>query len=201
MEILTLGTCEFRASQDAKTGKLVGYAALFDTWSERIGFFRERIEPGAFTRTLSKGADVRALREHDPAQMLGRSVSGTLELSQDERGLLAEITPPDTQLGRDTIALVRRGDLSQMSFGFTVPKGGDEWNDEGDERTLKDVDLFDVSVVAYPAYNDTSVGVAKRYLEMFRSGRNVVPAVGDSTQDELAKRKAAYIRRLKQGRH
>lgn len=195
MERLTIGTCEYRKREDGGI-RLAGYAALYDTFSERIGGerfgFRERIAPGAFRRTLDEGADIRALREHDPMLILGRTKSGTLEVREDAKGLYVEIDPPDTELGRETLELVRRGDLSQMSFGFTVPKGGDEWNDNDDERTLKDVDLFDVSVVAYPAYTDTQVEIAQRSLELYRSSRKTpVDPV-----EVIRKRKVMYRRRL-----
>ena len=156
---------EIRSADDGQ--KIVGYAAVFDSYSEYIGGFRERIAKGAFSRVL--GDDVRALFNHDSDIVLGRSKSGTLKLSEDETGLRVEISPPDTQAARDIMELLRRGDVDQMSFGFYT--GRDTWamDDEGNvERTILEVkSLFDVSIVTYPAYPDTSV--ALRGMEQFRA--------------------------------
>ncbi len=123
---------------------LEGYAAVFDEPSEPIGgMFLEFVDRGAFTRSLASGPDVRALVDHDPSKILGRSTAGTLRLREDSHGLLASITPPDTTVGRDIAESVRRGDVSQMSFAFSVV--GQAWEEpEGDQlprRHLVDVDL------------------------------------------------------------
>lgn len=156
---------ELRQDDGKPLPTLVGYAAVFDTDSELLGFFRERIAPGAFRRAIEEKQDVRALVDHTGGLMtIGRSTRGTLRLQEDDKGLRVEIDPPQTQAGRDVVELVRRGDLSQMSFGFRAVK--DEWlmpGENGHEglplRVLRDVDLFDVSVVSFPAYPDTSVAV------------------------------------------
>jgi uncharacterized protein len=147
---------EIRMIDEDTTPKITGYAAVFNELSENLGGFREQIAPGAFTRTLQT-ADVRALWNHDPNFVLGRNKSGTLHLAEDERGLRIEITPPDTQWARDLITSMKRGDVDQMSFGFRTVD--DAWEARGKEniRTLKEVDLFDVSIVTYPAYPQTSV--------------------------------------------
>jgi HK97 family phage prohead protease len=139
---------------------LSGYAAIFGSKAD-MGGYREIVAPGAFRRAIAEGDDVRALWNHDPASILGRSSAGTLRLREDDHGLLVEIDPPDTQLGRDAVELIRRGDVSQMSFGFTVPKGGAAWSKDGPEnvRTILDVRLFDVSPVTFPAYPDTAIAV------------------------------------------
>jgi HK97 family phage prohead protease len=136
-----------------------GYAAVFNSLSQNLGGFRERIEPGAFAVSLHAGADVRALVDHDSAKILGRNKSGTLTVVEDEHGLKVSIQPPDTSVGRDTVESIRRGDLDAMSFGFVARD--DEVRKENGEtiRVLRAVDLFDVSVVAYPAYLDTSVAL------------------------------------------
>jgi HK97 family phage prohead protease len=137
-------------------GRLRGYAAIFNVLSNPLPWF-EKIAPGAFREALARGDDVRALREHDPSRLLGRTTAGTLNLRETRKGLLAEIQLPDTELGHDTMEAVRRGDLTQMSFGFYVLD--DEWHKEDgkDVRVIKNTELFDVSVVAYPAYEDTTV--------------------------------------------
>ena len=141
-----------------------GHAAVFNSLSEDLGGFRERIAPGAFSGSLS--GDVRALFNHDPNYILGRTTSRTLRLVEDQRGLAVEIDPPDTQTTRHIVEAIRRGDVSQMSFGFRTRK--DEWErtDDGDIRTLLDVELFDVSPVVFPAYPDTDV--AARSLSEWR---------------------------------
>lgn len=145
------------AGGDGQPTRLEGYPAVFNSLSMDLGGFRERILPGAFTRTL-QDADVRALFNHDVNFVLGRTKSGTLSLQEDERGLAMVNTPPDTQLVRDmVIAPVKRGDVDQMSFMFRTRK--DKWLEENGwlVRELVDVDLFDVSPVTFPAYPATVV--------------------------------------------
>ena len=149
-------------SEDGEKPKMKGHAAIFNKLSEDLGGFREQITPGAFARTI-KSADIRALFNHDPNYVLGRNKSGTLVLEEDEKGLAIEIDPPDTSYARDLMVSIERGDITQMSFAFMVHgKKGEEWiNEEGKAsiRILKDVDLFDVSPVTYPAYPQTDVKV------------------------------------------
>lgn len=148
---------EKRAAHEVRADgrRLVGYAALFGH-EARIADFRETIAPGAFRASLAAGTDILALVDHSPSRVLARTRSGTLRLSEDERGLHFEIDLPDTSDGRDMLALATRGDLGGMSFGFTVPSGGETW--AGERRTLRQVDLKEVSVVqSFPAYSGTSV--------------------------------------------
>ena len=148
--------------------KITGYAAVFNSLSGDLGGFREEIAPGAFTRALAENHDVRALVDHDPSKILARSTSGTLVMEEDSHGLHVSINPADTSAGRDIKESIVRGDVSGMSFGFTVK--ADEWRMEDGEniRTLRDLDLFDVSVVTYPAYESSSVEVALRSLQVHR---------------------------------
>lgn len=145
--------------------RIIGYAAVFDKLSSDLGGFREKIAPGAFARTIIED-DVRALTNHDSNMVLGRKSAGTLELREDSNGLRVDITPPDTQAGRDTLELVRSGHLDGMSFGFITRK--DEWErgEKEEIRTLLDVKLVDVGPVTFPAYLDTSAAV--RSLEQRR---------------------------------
>ena len=157
--------------EDGGAPKITGYAAVFNEETD-LGYFREVIRPGAFKRSISEGADVRALVEHDPARIIGRTKAGTLSLREDEKGLLVEIEPPDTTVGTDVVKSLKRGDLDKMSFGFFI-KGEEMKKVDGQWlREINDVDLFDVSVVAFPAYEGTSVEARS----MFPDGAPEMPA-------------------------
>lgn len=142
--------------------QLRGHAAVFHQLSEDLGGFREQIAPGAFLEAIEKD-DIRALFNHNPDFVLGRNMAKTLRLSEDLRGLAIEIDLPDTQTVRDlVVAPIERGDVSQMSFGFSVRPGGQDWakDDEGRTiRTLKKLRLYDVSPVTFPAYPQTDIAV------------------------------------------
>lgn len=152
---------EIRAEKGKKVG---GYAAVFNSETDIGGYFREVIAPGAFSEAVKQ--DVRALLDHDSGRVIGRTSAGTLRLTEDDKGLAVEIDLPDTSDGRDAAVLIERGDLSGMSFGFIVTH--DEWDETGDVpvRTIHKVDLREVSVVAFPAYDDTSI--AMRSLDAVR---------------------------------
>lgn len=143
-----------------------GHAAIFDTLSENLGGFREKIAPGAFDGVLQD--DVRALFNHDGNIVLGRTKAGTLRLSVDSEGLNYEIDPPDTQAARDLIVSMKRGDISESSFAFTVEN--DSWDEDEDGRLVRTINkvkrLYDVSPVTYPAYQDTDV--AARSLQEWK---------------------------------
>lgn len=143
---------------ESDQAKIVGHAAVFNQLSEPLWGFRERILPGAFKEAIERD-DVRALWNHDPNYVLGRNKAGTLRLTEDDKGLAVEIDPPDTQWARDLLVSIRRGDVNQMSFAFTVLD--EEFSKENGEniRTLKKVRLHDVSVVTYPAYPQTDAQV------------------------------------------
>jgi len=153
------------ADDDEDRGpRIEGYAAVFDQLSDPImGMFREKLEPGAFKRALRGKPDVVALWNHDANYPLGRSTARTLRMAEDDSGLKVEIEPPDTQWARDLLVSMRRGDVRQMSFAFSVAPKGEAWatDDTGMQiRTVSQVDrLYDVSVVTRPAYPQTSAAV------------------------------------------
>jgi HK97 family phage prohead protease len=156
---------ELRAEQSGDDMVLTGYAALFNSKSKDLGGFVEEIAPGAFTRSLKEKADVKATFNHNPDLILGRTKAGSLTLTEDERGLRWRcVLDRDNSFHRDLYASVKRMDIDECSFAFTVTKDNQDWRAEqiGEDawiavRTLKDVDLIDVSAVTYPAYNGTSV--------------------------------------------
>lgn len=166
---------------------VIGHAAAFDVWTtlyEGPSFiWREVVRPGAFKSAITERHDVRSLFNHDANFVLGRTASGTLSLAEDAIGLLTDTDPPDTPTIRDLVLEpIRRGDVSQMSFAFTVRRSAEVTTTERDgrtvvdsggervttyrdgdryveERELLDLDLFDISPVTYPAYESTDVAV------------------------------------------
>jgi len=156
----TLDALHVQTRDDGKR-RIVGHAAVFNQLSVDLGGFREQIAPGAFAETI-KIDDVRALLNHNPDFVLGRNLAKTLTLAEDARGLAIEIDPPDTQVARDLLVSLERGDINQMSFGFDVRPNGQNWavDDDGQViRTLTRVRLWDVSPVAFPAYLQTDVAM------------------------------------------
>ena len=151
---------EFRIQQaENEPLKIIGYAARFNELSEEMWGMREKIAPGAFKEAIGK-SDVRALWNHDPNYVLGRTKNGTLQIREDEQGLFYEVTPPDAQWARDLVESIKRGDVDQSSFAFTVE--AQEWDERSDPitRTIVKVrELFDVSPVTYPAYPTATSGV------------------------------------------
>lgn len=142
-----------------------GYAAIFDKRSSNLGGFVERVKPTAFNKTV-KEADVRALLNHDPNLILGRTKSGTLDLTIDTRGLHYRALSPDTSYARDLLVVMERRDIDQSSFAFF--KIEDQWDlteDDFPERSLLEVGLVDVSPVTYPAYPDATSGIRTAAIE------------------------------------
>ncbi|MDE9430425.1 HK97 family phage prohead protease [Xenorhabdus bovienii] len=154
----------------ASDKKLTGYVIKWNSrshvlWDE----FVEMFAPNAFRASLTSGTDILALYEHDHMNLLGRTTSGTLQLSEDATGLRFELTPPDTQLGRDVLTLVERGDISGMSFGFRAMK--DQW-DIGQEpyvRTVLEAELREITITSLPAYPESGVKIAKRSLNAIKT--------------------------------
>lgn len=177
-------TNEFEVREEANGMRLTGYAARFNEPSEPLPFI-ERIAPGAFRRSLRSRNDIKLLWNHDSSMVLGSTRAGTLKLIEDERGLFVDAVLPDTSYGRDAKVSIQRGDVTGFSFGFTVPSGGDSWNNEGTERTLKSVRLIEVSTgVAFPAYPSTNGTAQVRGLDKVaeRTGINA-----DALADALLK--------------
>ena len=166
---------EVRAEGEPAKPVIKGYAAVYESLSEDLGGFREKVAVGAFSRALKDSQDVVALVNHDENLVLGRTSAGTLRLVSNQKGLLATIDPPETQASRDVQELIKRGDVQGMSFAFRVVR--DEWDLKQTPpiRTVLDTDLFDVSVVTWPAYRATEVGMALRSLEDALAAVTVFP--------------------------
>lgn len=160
-----LARVEWRESGAGPEMKTIrGYAAVFNSMSHDLGGFREVIAPGAFAKALGRGADVRLLYNHDDGAVMARTKSGTLELMEDETGLRvwARVDMADTDVQR-VIPKMMRSDVDQMSFAFTVEE--DEWDESGGYplRTIRSVgELFEVSIVPFPAYEATKAAVFER---------------------------------------
>jgi len=155
-------------TRDDKSRIIVGHSAVFGKLSEDFGGYREQIQAGAFADSI-KNDDVVALFNHDPNLVLGRKSAKTLRMSEDETGLSVEIAPPDTQMARDLMTSIDRGDIRGMSIGFNINPGGSTWMENAAGmviRTLTSVRLYDVSPVTFPAYPQTDV--ALRSLAEYR---------------------------------
>jgi len=156
-----------RAEQNGEM-YIEGYFAVYNQETELWPGAYEEIAPGAFDDTLSN--DIRALVNHDPNYVLGRNKVGTLELKSDSRGLWGriKINPNDT----DAVNLyerVKRGDIDQCSFGFNILDEETEWREDGTVKwRLKKIDLHEVSVVTFPAYEQTGVQARKVEVEQHR---------------------------------
>ncbi len=173
-EVRTFALTEMRVVRaEGESPKIVGHAAVFNSPTEigsKCWGWKERVSPGAFAESI-RIDDIRGLFNHDPNFVLGRNVAGTMTLAEDAKGLLYEIDPPDTQVARDLLESIDRGDVTGSSFGFEVNE--QKWTitddpDEWDERELTKIKLWDVSPVTFPAYDDTDV--AKRQYTEQRDG-------------------------------
>lgn len=149
---------ELRQLPNGKT-QFRGYAAVFNSDSEPLPFI-ERIMPGAFDKTLRSRNNVKMYLNHDSTLVLASTRAKTLKLSTDQKGLYTETELPDTSYARDLAVMMERGDVDSMSFGFSVPRNGDRWSEDGATRELREVRLHEVSVVTgFPAYRATSATI------------------------------------------
>lgn len=142
-----------RASSDGRL-TFAGQAIVYDQLSADMGGWRERIMPGAASRTLETAPDVRFLVNHNPDLLLARTASGTLKLDEHDGGVEVAADMANVSYARDVAELLERGDLTQMSFGFWITAHG--WAGDVHEVYSLDLDGGDVSVVTYPAFPTTS---------------------------------------------
>jgi hypothetical protein len=144
--------------------RIIGRPIVYNSPSENLGGFIEVIAPKAFSNSLN--GDIRALVEHDSKLILGRTTSKTLRISEDSRGVFVEIDPPNTRTASELMESIERGDISGMSFGFTVNMDGSQWDFNTDPalRTVTNANLHEVTITSMPAYRATNVEVAKRSM-------------------------------------
>jgi HK97 family phage prohead protease len=196
--------------REDKRAVVVGYAAVFwdpaepGTQYELYDDLVERVMPGCFDRAMMDGDDCRALFNHDPNLILGRTTAGTCRLSVDRKGLRYEIDMPDTMCATDVVKHIERGDVTGSSFSFLVESYN--WQEEGNVaiRGLTGVKLYDVGPVTFPAYEATSVGLRavegaadiRKALDAWRAHRDEVIAVYSARareiETELAKESTAH---------
>jgi HK97 family phage prohead protease len=140
---------------------ITGYASVFNSKTSIGEFFDEVIAPGAFSKSLANNSDVRALFNHNWDKVLGRTKSGTLRLFEDDRGLKFEIDLPNTSVAKDLAESMARGDINQCSFGFFAT--GESWDYTSDPalRTVTEVELYEISIVSIPAYEDTEAALVR----------------------------------------
>ncbi len=187
-----------------KAMSIEGTAASFNVLSSDLGGFREMIAPGAFDLTLADpNQDVKMLLQHSPDKILGRKKNGTLKVWSDARGLQCSCTlDPNNSEHTNAYALIKRGDLSEMSFAFTVPDGGDSWDSASDpktgvtfaRRTLRNVTLLDCSAVTFPAYSaEGATQISARAASMAARARNKPAPVSDAIGDVIRRHKCAML--------
>ena len=148
---------EFQTREDGEDLKIEGYFAVFNSIYDIGAGMSEEVAPGAFSETLS--GDIRALVNHDTTLVLGRTSAHTLELREDTRGLWGSISinPNDTD-AMNLYQRVKRGDVSQCSFGFDILEEDTEIRENGDVHwTIKKVRLYEVSCCTFPAYESTNI--------------------------------------------
>ena len=161
---------EFTTRDSGEDLRIEGYFAVFNSDYDIMDGYSESVAPGAFTDTLD--GDIRALIDHDTRLVLGRTSAGTLELRQDDKGLWGSITiNPNDQDAMNLYERVKRGDVDQCSFGFNIVSEETEFRDDGSIHwTITEVELHEVSVCTFPAYEDTNVTAREAQREEL--GRN-----------------------------
>ncbi len=137
-----------------------GYAAVFNSISEDLGGFTEKISPGAFRSAIAVGKEILALMHHDVKQIIGRRSAGTLSVAEDTRGLSFEIYPGDTTAGRDAVEMVRRGDIRGASFRFSNAVSTWDYATTGKVRTISSIgELMEITLTGIPAYLATTASL------------------------------------------
>ncbi len=185
-----VGGLEIRAAENGQNSRKVnGYAALYNTRTELYPGFFEEIAPGAFDQAINI-SDVRALYNHSSMHVLGRNKSGTLKLNLDQKGMPFELDLPETRA--DLVELIKRGDINQCSFAFTIKE--EKWTNlgNGDQlRTILKVErLYDISLVTYPAYEDATFSLSRSSEDAIKERREAakapeIPEIQEPDQNDI----------------
>ena len=178
------------ATSTSESRHIEGYAIVFNSLSNDLGGFREIIEQGAITDELIKNSDILCLMNHDIKRgVLARSYQGrgSLKLEIDEHGLHYSFDAPNTDLGDEVLEGIRRGDISKCSFAFVC--GEDNWTkDENGEyiRHVKKIkNLYDVSLVYHPAYDETEVKADTRGLDELKAQEEANNIVKENSESDM----------------
>ena len=181
-------TRNFNVSLDNDSRILSGYAAVFNSESKDLGGFTEMISPTAFEGVIER-SDVFAVLDHDRNKVLARSKmgKGSLELNIDEKGLQFRFESPNTTLGNDVLSMVKRGDLTDASFCFTVEDESWQKREDGSYlRTINKIgDLFDVAICYNGAYPESYTEVALRSLDKFKEELRAAECVEEEDSDDV----------------
>ena len=181
-------TRNFNVSLDSDSRILSGYAAVFNSESKDLGGFTEMISPTAFEGVIER-SDVFAVLDHDRNKVLARSKmgKGSLELNIDEKGLQFRFESPNTTLGNDVLSMVKRGDLTDASFCFTVEDESWQKREDGSYlRTINKIgDLFDVAICYNGAYAESYTEVALRSLDKFKEELRAAKCVEEEDSDDV----------------
>ncbi|MCV9884706.1 HK97 family phage prohead protease [Metabacillus halosaccharovorans] len=166
-ELRTIDITNFQTRDSTENGPVIitGYAAVFNSKTLIGDWFEEVISPGAFSKSISENGDIRALFNHNWDNVLGRTKNGTLRLEEDNRGLKFEVELPNTSLARDLAESMKRGDINQCSFGFFATGETWDYSAEPAVRTVTEVELYEISVVSIPAYEDTEVSLRSKEID------------------------------------
>lgn len=161
MRIFNITNLTKRDGINDQPAMISGYASIFNSKTSIGDYFEEVIAPGAFAKSIAENSDVRGLFNHNWDKVLGRTKSGTLRLMEDERGLKFEVDLPNTVAARDLAESMDRGDIDQCSFGFYATEEKWDYSVEPALRTVLEVELYEISVVSIPAYEDTEVALVR----------------------------------------
>jgi hypothetical protein len=182
---------EIRVKRDGDKPVIEGHASVFNSMSENLGGFYEIVKPGFFDDMMDD--DVRALINHDPSLIIGRTKAGTMSISQDDEGLFNRITPPDTSYANDLLVSMERGDVDQQSFQFVMPAdgSGEKWYIDDEGRTIRELvkgkKLLDTSIVTFPAY-PAAKSVSKRAIDFAQQFRIQEDAPADDLEAQESER-------------
>lgn len=161
---------ELRSTTDSKGSRIVEGTIPYNSPSSGLPWI-ETIAPGAFASALKPGVDVLALRDHNPTNLLGRTLSGTLVLTDSPEGLQYRIALPNTSVANDLVESLARKDITGTSFGFVVEPNGDAWGQDAAgnlTRSLNSIQCFEISVTSFPAFPESEANLRSAVPAEFR---------------------------------